>query len=105
MEKSAEGDCGRQAKPEKVTGKRSTERTGEVSREGGRGKHRWKRGSRDARDGGGGGSKQPDIVEGEKGWRVGFVNVQGWKSKEVEVGQLLKEQDFDVFGVYSGNFS
>ena len=42
---------------------------------------------------------QPDIVEGEKGWRVGFVNVQGWKSKEVEVGQLLKEQDFDVFGV------
>ena len=42
---------------------------------------------------------QPDIVEGEKGWRVGFVNVQGWKSKEVEVGQLLKEHDFDVFGV------
>ena len=33
-------------------------------------------------------------MEEEKGWRVRFVNVQGWKSKEVEVGQLLKEQDF-----------
>ena len=51
------------------------------------------------RDGGGGGSKQPVMVEGEKVWRVGFVNVQGWKSKVVEVGQLLKEQGFDVFGV------
>ena len=27
------------------------------------------------------------------------MNVQGWRSKEVEVGQLLKEQGFDVFGV------
>ncbi len=27
------------------------------------------------------------------------MNVRGWRSKEVEVGQLVKEQDFDVFGV------
>ena len=27
------------------------------------------------------------------------MNVQGWRSKEVEVGQLLKEHGFDVFGV------
>ena len=65
VKKPAEGDRGRQAKPKKATGKRTTERTGEVCREGGRGEHRWKRGSRDARDGGGGGSMQPDIVEGE----------------------------------------
>ena len=87
MEEPAEGESGRQAKSKKVTRKRTTEKAGEVHTEDGRGEHKWKRGSQDTRDGGGGGSKQPVIVEGEKEWRVGFVNSQGWKSKEVEVAR------------------
>ena len=67
MEKPAEGDSGRQTKPKKATEKRITERAGEVRREDGRGERRWKRGSRDTRDGGGEGSKQPVIVEGRMG--------------------------------------
>ncbi len=30
---------------------------------------------------------------------MGFVNIRGWRSKEVEVGELIKEHKFDVFGV------
>ena len=45
MEKPAEGDSGRKAKPKKATGKRTTERAGEVRRKDGRGEHRWNGGS------------------------------------------------------------
>ncbi len=30
---------------------------------------------------------------------MGFVNIRGWRSKEVEMGQVIKDQRFDVFGM------
>ena len=55
VEKPVEGDRGRQAKPKKATGKRTTERTGEVCREGGRGENIDGRAA----------PETPEMVEGE----------------------------------------